>query len=84
MRTTVSLDDELLIAAKQRAQERGVSLGEVLNDALRRELAERPHAPGPPIPIFFGGTGMQPGIDPTSNRSMLEALDVSGELGIDP
>lgn len=83
MRTTVSINDELLFAAKDRARERGVSLGEVLDDALRRELAERPHAPAPPIPVFDGGTGMRPGIDPASNRSMLEALDVSGELGVD-
>lgn len=84
MRTTVVINDELLLAAKQRARERGVPLGSVIDDALRRELAEQPRTPGPPIPVFSGGNGLAPGIDPTSNRSMYSALDVSGELGIEP
>ena len=39
MRTTVSISDELLVAAKRRARLRGQSLGSVIEDALRRELA---------------------------------------------
>ena len=39
MRTTVSISDELLAAAKRKARELGVSLGEVIDAALRRELA---------------------------------------------
>src|ERR671925_32603 len=39
MRTTVSISDELLAAAKRRARERGQTLGEVVDAALRRELA---------------------------------------------
>jgi len=39
MRTTLSVDDNLLAAAKRRARERGQTLGRVIEDALRRELA---------------------------------------------
>lgn len=75
MRTTISISDELLVAAKHRARERGQTLGEVVDAALRRELA-RPDQPGerPVVPVFRG-TGPRAGIDLTSNRALQEALD---------
>ena len=76
MRTTVSISDELLAAAKRRARERGQTLGDVVDAALRRELAEpRPRGERPPVPVFRGGTGPRPGIDLTSNRELQEVLD---------
>ncbi|HXE46007.1 MAG TPA: CopG family transcriptional regulator [Conexibacter sp.] len=81
MRTTVSISDELLIAARRRAHERGQTLGEVLDAALQRELSASDVAPaGPPVPVFRGGTGPRPGIDLSSNRALLEALDEGVEL----
>lgn len=74
MRTTLSIDDALLTAAKRRARERGQTLGQVVDDALRRELAAPATARPPPLPTFRGG-GLRPGIDATSNRALLEALD---------
>ena len=76
MRTTVSISDELLAAAKRRARERGQTLGEVVDAALRRELSQT-IAPGerPAVPVFRGGTGPRPGVDLTSNRGLHEALD---------
>lgn len=81
MRTTVSISDELLDAAKRRAQEDGRTLGAVIEAALRRELTD-PAAPGesPSVPVFRGGTGPRPGIDLTSNRALQEALDEPLEL----
>jgi hypothetical protein len=81
MRTTVSISDELLAAAKRRARERGQTLGEVVDAALRRELSD-PDQQGerPPVPVFRGGTGPRPGIDLTSNRALHEALDEGLEL----
>lgn len=76
MRTTVSINDELLAAAKRRARERDQTLGEVVDAALRRELAvERDAAAAPAIPIFTGGSGPRAGIDLNSNRDLAEALD---------
>ncbi len=76
MRTTVAIDDRLLEAAKQAARRRGTTLGAVVEDALRRELAERVAAqPGPPVPTFRDGTGLRPGVDAGSARALLQTLD---------
>ena len=76
MRTTLSISDELLVAAKRRAGERGQTLGAFVDAALQRELNDdRAAGAAPPVPVFRGGTGPRPGIDLSSNRAMLEALD---------
>ncbi len=75
MRTTVSISDELLIAAKRRARSSGQSLGSVIDAALRRELSAPPTAERPEVPVFQGGTGPRPGVDVTSNRELHEFLD---------
>ena len=81
MRTTVTISDELLHAAKQRARERGQTLGDVIDAALRRELAvPAQRGARPAVPVFTGGTGPRPGIDLTSNRSLHEALDDGVDL----
>jgi hypothetical protein len=81
MRTTISIADELLTSAKARAQERGKTLGQLVEDALRRELAVGyESAQGPPVPIFRGGTGPRPGLDLTSNRAIYEFLDEGVEI----
>ena len=41
MRTTLRLDDDLLIELKKRADREGLTLSEVVNRALRQGLAER-------------------------------------------
>ncbi|MCL2090079.1 MAG: type II toxin-antitoxin system VapB family antitoxin [Micrococcales bacterium] len=76
MRTTVSIDDSLLAAAKQRAQQRQTTLGACIEDALRLLLTEPAPSSSHPVTLpTMGGRGFRPGIDPTSNRSMLDALD---------
>jgi hypothetical protein len=81
MRTTVTIADELLEAAKQRARARGQTLGGLVEDALRRELALTDEPPAAvEIPVFRGGTGPRPGVDLTSNRALYELLDEGLEL----
>lgn len=81
MRTTVTISDELLAAAKRRARERGQTLGEVVDAALRLELAAtEQRGDRPPVPVFHGGTGPRPGVDLSSNRALHEALDEGLEL----
>lgn len=41
MRTTVTIDDDVLAAAKQFAEARGISLGEALSQLARATLTER-------------------------------------------
>jgi Arc/MetJ family transcription regulator len=76
VRTTVNIDDALLAIAKRRAAERGWTISEIIDAALRRELADRPTTRvSPEIVVFTDGTGPAAGVDVTSNAAMLEALD---------
>lgn len=75
MRTTLAIDDNILVAAKVAARRRGSTLGQLVEAALRRELFESAEKVPPPIPTFTGGTGAQPGVDLRSNRSLAELLD---------
>lgn len=81
MRTTVTISDELLVSAKRRAKMQGLTLGQVIDAALRRELAAsgRP-TERPEIPVFTDGSGPRPGLDLTSSRALHEALDEGREL----
>lgn len=77
MRTTISIDDHLLEAARTRARQQGMTLGQYLEDALRRQLSRRDDEDGSPmsIPVFTGGDGLRPGVDASSTRGLLEAMD---------
>ncbi len=39
MRTTIDLEEDVLLAAKELARQRGVSIGKVLSDLARQALA---------------------------------------------
>lgn len=81
MRTTVSIEPALLERAKRRAAERGQTLGQYVESAVRRDLVTpEPRTPAPKLPVFTRGTGMRPGIDPSSNRAIYDALDANGNL----
>ncbi len=80
MRTTIAVDDHLLDAARRRGRERGQTLGQVIEDALRRELATPARAREGEVPVFRGGGGVRPGVEVTSNRALREALDAPGDL----
>lgn len=76
MRTTISVSDELLTAAKRRARAMGKTLGQVVEAALRRELSRPVRSDDrPAVPVFRDGTGPRPGLDLTSNTALQEALD---------
>lgn len=80
MRTTVALDDHLLEAAKRRAQECGQTLSQIVETALRRELAEPIVDEPMEVPVFRGGRGPLPGVDMRSNSALLELLDRDTEM----
>ena len=76
MRTTLAIEDRLLAAAKRRARARGLTLGQLVEEALRAELARAPAGTDrPKVPVFRGGSGVRPGVDLSSNRAIQEALD---------
>lgn len=75
MRTTISIPDQLLAAAKEHARLTGRTLGQVVEAGIRREFKAKPNQPRPEVPAFDGGGGPQPGVDLSSNRALYEALD---------
>ena len=77
MRTTVAINDKILQAAKRRARALGLTLGQLVEAALRRELSRSGDATSarPDIPTFRNGTGLRPGVDASSTRALMELLD---------
>jgi hypothetical protein len=59
VRTTLIINDELVAAAKRLAADRRTSVSQVVNDALRRELAESLTRSGTlslSIPVYGGAS----------------------------
>lgn len=80
MRTTLDLDDTLLVRAKALAARERLTLTRVIEEGLRLRLRPTtrhamPDAPVPPIPIYHGRSGVAAGIDPLRNRSLFDAAD---------
>ncbi len=75
MRTTVAIADELLASAKAEARQRGQTLGEYIEEAIRSQLAVRSQGTPPVVPVLRGGSGLRPGVDASSYRTLLEAME---------
>ena len=76
MRTTISIHDELLESAKLRARQRGITLGQLVEDGLRRELSLNDNPDERiPVPAYDGETGSFPPVNLNSNRELYEFLD---------
>ncbi len=75
MRTTLNIDDQILLLAKHRAIEQGVTLTQVVESALRdaffktEEKSEKIHL------LTVKGTGVKPGIDLQHSSSLLDIMD---------
>jgi hypothetical protein len=75
MRTTITLDERLLRAAKRLAAARGVTLSEIIAEALRLQLASGRPRDRPSFKLVtFRGEGPHPGVD-LDRTSELELLD---------
>lgn len=78
MRTTVRLDDALLIEAKKLAADSGRSLTAVIEDALREALSRRKTLSsqrGKIVLPSFRGRGLRPGIDLDNSAALLDVMD---------
>lgn len=61
MRTTLSLDDDILDAARSLSEAEGKSLGEVISELARRGLAPRPESTEEGgFPVFSVSAGARP------------------------
>ncbi len=76
MKTTLDIDDELLVKAKALAARERTSLTALIEEGLRLRL-RRPAATKrvKRLVIHRGRGGLATGIDPLSNRSLLDAAD---------
>ncbi len=78
MRTTINIDDQLLIYAKHQAVEQGITLANVIENALRQSQATKAASKEKHEPIRLitaTGTGVKPGIDLDNSRSLLDIMD---------
>lgn len=77
MRTTVTIDDELLASAKRLALAGNRSLGSVLEDALREMLARHARQEREPVTLdlpVYGNPGDAPLVDILDKHALAEAL----------
>lgn len=76
MKTTLDINDALLTNAKALAAKQRTSLTRLIEEGLELRLrTSKPAARGrrPKIPVFKGRGGLVAGVDPLSNKSMLDA-----------
>ncbi len=78
MKTTLDIDNELLIRAKAFAARGRTSLTALIEDGLRLRLRAAPRrAVGKrtALTVFRGTGGIVKGVDPLSNRALFDAAD---------
>lgn len=77
MRTTVNIDDQLLIEVKTVAARSGRTLSAVIEDAIRALMARRKDSERsvPPPLITLSGGGLQPGVDLDDSSSLLDLME---------
>jgi len=75
MRTTIRIEDRLLVEAKTRAARSGRTLNQVVEDALREAFARR-DAVGRRVELpVFGGARVMPGVDLDDGAALLDLMD---------
>jgi hypothetical protein len=77
MRTTLTLDDDVLKAAKRRAREQDRPLKDVINEALRHGLALGEARRTPPYTFTLKTVGgrLLPGVDLTDRDKLFELME---------
>jgi hypothetical protein len=79
MKTTLDIDDDLLVKAKAQAARERSSVTALIEEGLRLRLRRRGSKgrAGKPasLAVYRGKGGLAQGIDSLSNRSLLDAAD---------
>jgi len=81
MKITLDINDSLLANAKALAARQQTNLTQLIEEGLQLRLRSSQVAPKPgkrKIPVFKGRGGMVPGLNPCSNKAMLDAADNNG------
>jgi len=75
---TISVDEQLIKQARIRAIEQGTSVSAKVREFLTQYagigIASKATMPVS-LPVFNGVSGLQPGVDPLSNQSLLQAAE---------
>ncbi|MBN1314587.1 MAG: type II toxin-antitoxin system VapB family antitoxin [Anaerolineales bacterium] len=79
MRTTIRLDDDLLIETKKLAARLNKTLTAVIEDALRETLSRQKTSQiRPPVNLItVKGRGLQPGVDLDDSAALLSLMEES-------
>ncbi len=78
MKTTLDLNDQLLANAKALAAQQRTSLTRLIEEGLQLRLRASTTEPSKVrrrLPVFNGRGGLVAGVNPLSNKAMLDALD---------
>ncbi|MDO8413134.1 MAG: DUF6364 family protein [Gallionellaceae bacterium] len=78
MKTTLDINDSLLTNAKALAAQQQTSLTRLIEEGLQLRLRTShaaTKATKRKIPVFKGRGGMVAGLDPCSNKALLDAAD---------
>lgn len=78
MKTTLNLNDQLLADAKVLAAQQRTSLTRLIEEGLQLRLRASAGSAARTrvrLPVFKGRGGLVSGVDPLSNKALLQALD---------
>lgn len=75
MRTTLNIDDHLLMYAKLQATQRGCTLKQVVEDALRESISRHSIDRDLVKLETVSGAGLKPGVDLDDRRSLDDIMD---------
>ncbi len=75
MRTTLDIDEQLLLYAKRKAAEQNCSLKHIVEDALREFLSQSPTGRHEIKLETFSGGGLKPGVDLDDSRRLNDIMD---------
>jgi hypothetical protein len=80
VRTTLTIDDDLAGVLQRRSAESGKSFKQVVNDALRRGLAERLEQTPSKVAVRPHDFGPSPGLDFDRLNQLADELEVQNYL----
>ena len=77
MRTTIRINDAVLVSAKKEAASRNISLTKLIEEALQEKLYSRGgRSKGKKVNLpTTGGNGLQPGVDIDNSALLIDVME---------
>lgn len=76
MRTTITIDEDLLDEVRRLAAERRQTVSQVIEESVRESLLRQREGKRPPFrALTFNGGGLQPGVDLDNNAALLDLME---------